>query len=87
MREGLNDWRRTGYGGPCPPIGRQRYFHELYALDVVLRDLGTPAKAALEKAMRGYVLAQTDLVGTYWRKWVQVPADSCLARCKSPDVV
>ena len=37
--EGLNDWKRTGYGGPCPPIGRHRYFHKLYALDTVLPDL------------------------------------------------
>jgi len=66
-REGLNDWNRTGYGGPCPPIGRHRYFHKLYALDVVLPDLGKPTKAALEKAMHGHVLAQTELIGTYRR--------------------
>jgi Raf kinase inhibitor-like YbhB/YbcL family protein len=67
-REGLNDWKRTGYGGPCPPIGRHRYFHKLYALDTVLSDLGTPTKAALEKAMEGHVLAKTELVGTYQKK-------------------
>src|SRR6185312_15402458 len=50
-REGVNDWRRTGYGGPCPPIGRHRYFHKLYALDITLGDLHRPTKAALEKAM------------------------------------
>jgi Raf kinase inhibitor-like YbhB/YbcL family protein len=64
-REGVNDWKRTGYGGPCPPIGRHRYFHKLYALDVVLPDLKRPSKAALEKAMDGHVLAQATLVGTY----------------------
>ena len=64
-KEGLNDWKRTGYGGPCPPIGRHRYFHKLYALDVVLPDLGKPSKAQLEKAMAGHVLASTELVGTY----------------------
>lgn len=64
-REGTNDWERTGYGGPCPPIGRHRYFHKLYALDTVLPDLGRPRKAALEKAMQGHVLAQATLVGTY----------------------
>lgn len=64
-REGLNDWKRTGYGGPCPPIGRHRYFHKLYALDVVLPDLATPAKAALEKAMAGHVVGQAELIGTY----------------------
>ena len=64
-REGQNDWKRTGYGGPCPPIGRHRYFHKLYALDVVLPDLGTPSKAQLETAMQGHVLAEAELVGTY----------------------
>ncbi|MEW6487499.1 MAG: YbhB/YbcL family Raf kinase inhibitor-like protein [Thermodesulfobacteriota bacterium] len=64
-REGRNDWKRTGYGGPCPPIGRHRYFHKLYALDEVLPDLGTPTKAQLEKAMEGKVLARAELVGTY----------------------
>lgn len=64
-RQGRNDWKRTGYGGPCPPIGRHRYFHKLYALDTVLGDLGEATKAALEKAMEGHVLARTELVGTY----------------------
>jgi Raf kinase inhibitor-like YbhB/YbcL family protein len=64
-REGVNDWGRTGYGGPCPPIGRHRYFHKLYALDTVLGDLGRPKKAALEKAMQGHVLAEAVLIGTY----------------------
>jgi hypothetical protein len=66
-REGLNDWRRTGYGGPCPPVGRHRYFHKLYALDAELPDLGAASKADLEKAMRGHVLAEAQLVGTYQR--------------------
>jgi Raf kinase inhibitor-like YbhB/YbcL family protein len=63
--EGLNDWQRTGYGGPCPPIGRHRYLHKLYALDTVLPDLKKPTKAALEKAMKGHVVADTQLIGTY----------------------
>jgi Raf kinase inhibitor-like YbhB/YbcL family protein len=67
-REGLNDWQRTGYGGPCPPIGRHRYFHKLYALDTVLPDLGEAAKPDLEKAMEGHVLAKTVLLGTYQKK-------------------
>lgn len=67
-REGLNDWQRTGYGGPCPPIGRHRYFHKLYALDVVLPDLHRPTKAALEQAMKGHVLGQAELVGTYEKR-------------------
>ena len=65
--EGMNDWHRTGYGGPCPPIGRHRYFHKLYALDVVLPDLGKPTKAVLEQAMQGHVLEQAQLIGTYQR--------------------
>ncbi len=64
-REGLNDWGRTGYGGPCPPIGRHRYFHKLYALDTVLPDLKRPKKAELEKAMRGHIVAEAVLIGTY----------------------
>jgi hypothetical protein len=63
--EGLNDWKRTGYGGPCPPIGRHRYFFKLYALDTVLPDLGRPTKARLEQAMAGHVLARAELMGTY----------------------
>lgn len=66
-KAGLNDWKRTGYGGPCPPIGRHRYFHKLYALDVVLPDLGTPTKGKLEKAMAGHILSQTELIATYQR--------------------
>src|SRR5208282_762928 len=65
--EGLNDWKRTGYGGPCPPIGRHRYFFKLYALGGALPDLGRPTKAKLEKAMEGHILAQATLVGTYQR--------------------
>jgi Raf kinase inhibitor-like YbhB/YbcL family protein len=65
--EGLNDWKRTGWRGPCPPVGRHRYFHKLYALDMVLPDLHHPDKAALEKAMTGHVLAKAELVGTYQR--------------------
>jgi Raf kinase inhibitor-like YbhB/YbcL family protein len=64
-REGLNDWKRTGYGGPCPPIGRHRYFHKLYALNTTLPDLGKPTKAQLEKAMADHVLAKAELIGTY----------------------
>lgn len=62
---GLNDWKRTGYGGPCPPIGRHRYFHKLYALDIVLPDLKRPTKSQLLDAIRGHVLAEAQLVGSY----------------------
>ncbi|AXK39244.1 YbhB/YbcL family Raf kinase inhibitor-like protein [Crenobacter cavernae] len=65
-REGLNDWQKTGYGGPCPPIGTHRYFHKLYALDTVLPDhINRPTKSELMIAMHGHVLAQTELIGTY----------------------
>ncbi len=67
-REGTNDWKRTGYGGPCPPVGRHRYFHKLYALDAVLPDLGRPEKARLEQAMQGHILAQAELIGTYQKR-------------------
>ena len=63
--QGNNDWHRTGYGGPCPPVGRHRYFHKLYALDVVLPDLKHPDKKALENAMKGHIVAEARLVGTY----------------------
>jgi hypothetical protein len=67
-REGTNDWNRTGYGGPCPPVGRHRYFHKLYALDVELPDLGPARKAEVEKAMEGHVLAKAELIGTYQKR-------------------
>jgi Raf kinase inhibitor-like YbhB/YbcL family protein len=66
-RQGANDWKTTGWRGPCPPIGRHRYFVKLYALDVVLADLRRPTKAALEATMKGHVLAEAELVGTYQR--------------------
>jgi Raf kinase inhibitor-like YbhB/YbcL family protein len=65
---GLNDWRRASYGGPCPPIGRHRYFHKLYALDTVLPDLHNPAKAVLEAMMEGHLVARTELVGIYQKR-------------------
>ena len=63
--EGINDWKRTGYRGPCPPVGRHRYFHKLYALDTVLAGLNKPTKAQVESAMQGHVLEQAELLGTY----------------------
>lgn len=61
---GMNDFKKTGYGGPCPPVGRHRYFHKLYALDTTL-NLEEAAKADVEDAMEGHVLARTELIGTY----------------------
>ena len=65
---GLNDWKRRDWGGPCPPIGRHRYFFKLYALDAALPGLRSPTKAELERALRGHVLAQAELVGTYQKR-------------------
>jgi Raf kinase inhibitor-like YbhB/YbcL family protein len=67
-REGANDWKRTGYGGPCPPVGRHRYFHKLYAVDTVLGDLKEPTKAQLLDALKGHVLGEAQLVGTYQKR-------------------
>lgn len=64
-QDGVNDWKRTGYGGPCPPIGRHRYVFKLYALDERLERLRRPTKHELEAAMRGHILATAQLVGTY----------------------
>ena len=63
----MNDWERTGYGGPCPPAGRHRYFHRLYALNVALPQLRRPTRARLEAAMQRHVIAEALLIGTYQR--------------------
>lgn len=65
--QGRNSWKRCGYGGPCPPIGRHRYFFRLYALDCVLPDMRGPEKATLTNAMDGHVLADAVLMGTFER--------------------
>jgi len=63
--EGINDWNRSGYGGPCPPMGKHRYFHRLFALDKVLDDLDNPTKTQLEQAMQRHIIAEAELMGTY----------------------
>jgi Raf kinase inhibitor-like YbhB/YbcL family protein len=65
VREGLNDWGRPGYGGPCPPIGRHRYVYRLFALDTVLPELGSPTRAQLLTAIQRHIIAETQLIGTY----------------------
>lgn len=65
--EGLNDWKTTGYRGPCPPVGQHRYFYKLFALDSRLPDLGRPEKKALTQAMQGHVLAYCEMIGLYQR--------------------
>lgn len=64
-REGVNGWSRLGYGGPCPPIGRHRYFFKLYALDTTLSDLDRPTKDDLVEAMQGHVVGRGQVMGTY----------------------
>lgn len=68
IRQGMTDFGRTGYGGPCPPSGVHRYFFKLYALDAVLSLKPSAAKRQLESAMEGHVLGQAQLMGTYRRK-------------------
>ena len=63
--EGLNDWRKIGYGGACPPVGRHRYFHKLYALNIKLNGLNKPTKDDVQAAMKGHIIDQTALMGTY----------------------
>ena len=63
--QGSNDWGKQAYGGPCPPIGRHRYFFKLYALDTEMKGLGNPNKAQFEKAMQGYIAGTAQLIGTY----------------------
>ncbi len=66
--QGMNDFRKTDYGGPCPPSGTHRYFFKLYALDAKL-DPGKGAnKAAVERALKGHIVGQTELIGQYKRK-------------------
>ncbi|HWL40431.1 MAG TPA: YbhB/YbcL family Raf kinase inhibitor-like protein [Gemmatimonadaceae bacterium] len=64
-KHGCNDWKRAAWGGPCPPIGRHRYYFKLYALDTDLKGLTNPTKQELEKAIQGHVVGTAELVGTY----------------------
>jgi Raf kinase inhibitor-like YbhB/YbcL family protein len=64
-KQGSNDWKKQQFGGPCPPIGRHRYFFKLYALDTVLSGLSNPTKPDLLNAMKGHILAEAQLMGTY----------------------
>ena len=66
--QGINDWSRTGYGGPCPPVGRHRYFYKIYALNITLPEIKNATKAMLEKAMKGHIIAQAELIGLYQRR-------------------
>ncbi|MEX2177457.1 MAG: YbhB/YbcL family Raf kinase inhibitor-like protein [Gemmatimonadaceae bacterium] len=66
-RDGQGDSKPRGYGGPCPPIGRHRYYFRLYALDTLLGDLAGANKAVVVEKMQGHVLASAELMGTYQR--------------------
>jgi len=66
-RMGMNDWKKTAYGGPCPPVGRHRYYHHLYALDTVLTFKHPPDRAEFLRAIEGHVIAKAELLGTYQR--------------------
>jgi len=67
-KQGMNDFRKRDYGGPCPPSGTHRYFFKLYALDTVLNIGQDATKADLEKAMKGHIFEEVSLIGLYKRK-------------------
>lgn len=66
-KEGMNDFKKNGYGGPCPPSGTHRYFFKLYALDITLALSDTSTKTDLERVMKGHIIEQVNLVGKYSR--------------------
>ncbi len=68
-RQGKNDFKKIGYGGPCPPSGRHRYYFKIFALDVMLPLAGGCLKADLVRTMKGHILAQPHLMGTYQRQY------------------
>ncbi|NWF75542.1 MAG: YbhB/YbcL family Raf kinase inhibitor-like protein [Nitrospirae bacterium] len=66
--QGLNDFKKHDYGGPCPPSGTHRYFFKLYALDTTLNLSSNSTKSDLEKAMKGHIIEQTQIIGLYKRR-------------------
>lgn len=66
-RQGMNDWKRFSYGGPCPPSGTHRYYFRIYALDTSLQLTSETSKTGLERAMEGHIVARGELMGTYRR--------------------
>jgi len=66
-KQGINDFGKIGYGGPCPPSGTHRYFFKIYALDKTFDFEGIPTKQTLEKEMQGHILSETHLIGLYKR--------------------
>ena len=67
-KQGINDFRKNDYGGPCPPSGTHRYFFKLYALNNVLDLSPGSKKADLEKTMKGHIISQAQIIGLYSRK-------------------
>ena len=67
VKKGENSWGKTGFGGACPPSGTHRYFFRIYALNTILTIDGNPTKTELLDAMKGHVLAEGELIGTYAR--------------------
>lgn len=66
-QQGMNDFRRLAYGGPCPPSGTHRYFFKLYALDATLTLSSRSTKSDLERAMKGHIIEQAEIIGLYRR--------------------
>jgi Raf kinase inhibitor-like YbhB/YbcL family protein len=66
--QGINSWLKLGYGGPCPPSGPHRYFFKVLALDVAMNLPSGKNRKDIEKAMRGHVIGQGELIGTYQRR-------------------
>jgi Raf kinase inhibitor-like YbhB/YbcL family protein len=66
-KQGINDFRKIGYGGPCPPFGTHRYFFKIYALDTVLNLEPGLTKSELLKKMEGHIIAKGELMGKYKR--------------------
>ncbi|HUU41026.1 MAG TPA: YbhB/YbcL family Raf kinase inhibitor-like protein [Desulfatiglandales bacterium] len=66
-KQGINDFRKYGYGGPCPPGGTHRYYFKLYALDIEVDLVSGITKDQLLKAMEGHILAKGQLMGKYKR--------------------
>jgi len=67
-KQGITDFGRTGWGGPCPPSGTHRYFFKLYAIDTTLNLEEGAKKSQVEKAMQGHIIEQTELIGLYKRQ-------------------
>ena len=65
--QGINDFKKQDWGGPCPPSGSHRYFFKLYALDTMLDLDGSATKEQVEAAMAGHKLEETELIGIYQR--------------------